>query len=65
MSNLIIILVILLILKAIFSAADVSFSYVNKSEINQLAKKNSVKAKKVKKMLDNPNRFFGTLKLHS
>jgi len=63
MSNIFIILIILLILKAIFSAADVSFTYINKSEINQLTRKNNIKAIRIKKMLDNPNKFFGTLRI--
>lgn len=64
MSNIIIIiLIILLLFKAMFCAADVSFTYVNKNEINQLAKKKNIKAIRIKKMLDNPNKFFGTLKI--
>lgn len=63
MSTIILILMILLILKAIFSAADVSFPYMNKNEMNQLAKKKNRKAIQIKKMLDHPNRFFGTVRV--
>lgn len=63
MSNIIIILITLLFFKALFCAADVSFTYINKNEINQLAKKKNIKAIRVKKMLDSPNKFFGTLKI--
>ena len=52
MSNIIIVLLVLIILKAMFCAADVSFSYINKIEINQLAKRKNIKAIKIKKMLD-------------
>lgn len=62
MLSIIIILIVLLFLKSVFCAADVSFTYINRNEINQLAKKKNIKALKIKKMLDNPNKFFGTLK---
>ena len=34
MLNIVIILIVLLILKAVFSAADVSFTYINKKFLN-------------------------------
>ena len=46
MTNQIIIILLITAVKAIFSAADTAFTYLNKAEINQLSKKNE-KARKL------------------
>lgn len=53
-----IILVIMVLIKAIFSASDTAFTYLNKAKISQESKKNR-KAKKIKNMIENNHRFFG------
>lgn len=57
MATRILILVVIIIVKAIFSAADTAFTYTSKFKIAQESKKN-VKARKIKKMLDDKNRLF-------
>ncbi len=57
------VIVILILFKSIFSASDTSFTYLNRSKINQMAKKGNQKAKLVKQMLDKPNKFFSTIKV--
>lgn len=53
----IIILAIIVFVKAIFSAADTAFTYTSKFKISQESKKN-IKARQIKKMLDDKNRVF-------
>lgn len=62
MKNLIILL-ILILTKAIFSASDEAFIYLNRSKIAQLAKKGNKKAKLLKELLNKQNRFFATIKI--
>lgn len=57
------VIVILILLKSIFSASDTSFTYLNRSKINQMAKKGNKKAIMIKQMLDKPNKFFSTIKV--
>lgn len=49
-------------IKAIFSAADTAFTYLNKAEINQLSKKDK-KAEKIKDLMENSNKFFGVIEV--
>ena len=58
----IIILIIMIIIKGIFSAADTAFTYLNKTKISQESKKNK-KAKKIKNMIENNHRFFGIIEV--
>lgn len=58
----IIVIVILIMIKAIFSSSDTAFTYLNKAEINQLSKKDR-KARKIKFLMENSNRFFGVIEL--
>lgn len=58
-----IILIILILTKSIFSASDEAFIYLNKSKITQLAKRGNKKAKLLKELLKNQNRFFATIKI--
>ena len=57
MWSLIIILIIVTI-KGIFSAAETAFEHLSKSKIHQMSKKDE-KAKIVYEMLENKNKFFG------
>ena len=57
-----IIISIFVVTKALFSAADTAFTYINKAEINQLSKKDK-KAKKIKILMENSNRFFGVIEI--
>lgn len=59
----IIVIAILICFKAIFSACDTSFTFLNRSKVNQMAKLGNQKAIKIKKMLQKPNKFFGTIKI--
>lgn len=56
------IIAIITAIKAVFSAADSAFTYLNKAEINQLSKKNK-KAKKVKILMEDSRRFFGVIEV--
>ena len=56
------ILAIMIMIKAIFSASDTAFTYLNKSKISQESKKNK-KAKKIKNMIENNHRFFGIIEV--
>lgn len=62
MKNLIILLVLILI-KAIFSASDEAFIYLNRSKITQLSKRGNKKAKLLKNLLNKQNSFFATIKI--
>lgn len=62
MKNLIILLVLILV-KSIFSASDEAFIYLNRSKIAQLAKRGNKKAKLLKELLNKQNRFFATIKI--
>ncbi len=53
----IIILLIIVGIKAIFSAADTAFTYTSKFKISQESKKN-LKARQIKKILEDKNRVF-------
>lgn len=53
----IIILMVIVLVKAIFSAADTAFTYTSKFKISQESKKNT-KARQIKKMLEDKNRVF-------
>ncbi len=49
-------------IKGIFSAADTAFTYLNRAEITQLSKKDK-KAKKIKILMDDTNKFFGIIEV--
>lgn len=52
---------IIVFIKAIFSAAETACTYLNKSKISQLSKSGDKKAIKIKAMLDNGAKFYGTI----
>lgn len=58
----IIIIFIIVGIKGIFSAADTSFTYMNRAEITQLSKKDK-KAKKIKILMEDTNKFFGIIEV--
>ena len=59
----ILVIIALIIFKSIFTASETSFTYLNRSKINQMAKSGNKKAIKVKKMLEKPNKFFSSIKV--
>lgn len=56
------ILVIIIFVKAIFSAGDTAFTYVNKAKISHMSKTNQ-KAKKIKKLIQNSTKFYGIIEV--
>ena len=62
MFNTIIILLIIVGIKAIFSASDTAFTFLNKAEIKQLSKKDE-KAEKIKILMEDSNKFFGIIEV--
>ena len=61
------ILAIILILtivgiKAMFSAADTAFTYMNRTEI-KLASKKDKKAEKIRILMEDTNKFFGIVEV--
>lgn len=62
MIYIIIVILILIVIKAIFSAADTAFTYINRAEIKQLSKTDK-KAKKIRILMEDENKFFGTIEV--
>ena len=58
----IIIILIMVFVKSIFSAADTAFTYINRAEIKQLSKKDK-KAKKIRVLMEDSNKFFGIIEV--
>ena len=58
----IILVLIIITIKGIFSAAETAFTYLNRAEIIQLSKKDE-KAKKIKLLIEHPNKFFGIIEV--
>ena len=56
------ILMIIVIIKAIFSAADTAFTYINRAEIRQLSKTDK-KAEKIRILMEDTNKFFGIIEV--
>ena len=57
-----IILLIIVLIKAIFSASDTAFTFLNRAEIIQLSKKDK-KAEKIKILMEDSNKFFGIIEV--
>lgn len=61
------ILVMIVCIKGIFAAAETSFTYLNKAKFNQMSKyakkKTGRKILRIKQLLDNKLRIFGTTKI--
>ena len=58
----IIIIILIVIVEAIFAATDTAFMYINRAEIRQLSKTNK-KAKKIMILMEDSNKFFGTIEI--
>lgn len=56
------IIILIVFIKAIFSAADTAFTYLNRAEIRQLSK-NDKKAEKIKILMEDSNKFFGIVEV--
>lgn len=56
------IILIIVLIKAIFSASDTAFTYINRAEIKQLSKRDK-KAKKIRILMEDSNKFFGIVEV--
>ena len=62
MGNLIL-LFILILLNAFFAATEIAFISLNDAKIDLMAKEGDKRAKKIKKMLENPSKFLATIQI--
>lgn len=58
----IMLLLIIIIIKSIFSAAETAFVYINRAEIKQLSKTDK-KAEKIRILMEDSNKFFGVIEV--
>ena len=58
----IVIVLIIISIKAMFSAADTAFTYMNRAEIKQLSKTDK-KAAKIRVLMEDSNKFFGIIEV--
>lgn len=58
-----ILLIILILLNAFFAASEIAFISLNDAKIDIEAKEGNKKAKKIKKMLENPSKFLATIQI--
>lgn len=56
------ILILIVIIKSIFSATDTAFTYINRAEIKQLSKTDK-KAEKIRILMEDTNKFFGVIEV--
>ena len=56
-------LVILVLFNAYFAASEMAYISLNDNKIAKQAKEGNKKAKKIKKMLDNPSKFLSTIQI--
>lgn len=59
----IILLIILIAINAFFAASEIAFISLNDAKIDLQAKEGNKKAKKIKKMLENPSKFLATIQI--
>lgn len=59
----ILLLIILVFLNAFFAASEIAFISLNDAKIDIGAKEGNKKAKKIKKMLENPSKFLATIQI--
>ena len=59
----IILLVVLIFLNAFFAAAEIAFISLSDAKIDLQAKEGNKKAKKIKRMLENPSKFLATIQI--
>ncbi len=58
-----ILLIVLILLNAFFAATEIAFVSLNDAKIDMQAKEGNKKAKKIKKMLENPSKFLATIQI--
>lgn len=58
-----ILLIVLILLNAFFAATEIAFVSLNDAKIDAQAKDGNKKAKKIKKMLENPSKFLATIQI--
>lgn len=58
-----IILVVLIFVNAFFASAEIAFISLNDAKIDRQAKEGNRKAKKIKKMLQEPSKFLATIQI--
>ena len=58
-----ILLVLLILLNAFFAATEIAFVSLNDAKIDMQAKDGNKKAKRIKKMLENPSKFLATIQI--
>ena len=59
----IIILIILVLINAFFASSEIAFISLNDAKVDIDAKEGNKKAKKIKKMLENPSKFLATIQI--
>lgn len=59
----IILLIVLIAVNAFFAASEIAFISLNDAKIDVQAKEGNKKAKKIKKMLENPSKFLATIQI--
>ena len=59
----IILLIILILVNGFFAAAEIAFISLNDAKIDMMTKDGNKKAKKVKKMIENPSKFLSTIQI--
>lgn len=59
----ILLLIVLIALNAFFAAAEIAFISLNDAKIDMQAKEGDKKAKKIKRMLENPSKFLATIQI--
>ena len=59
------ILIFIIYIKSIFTSAETAFTYLRKAKINQISKSKGAnkKTKRIKELLDNKPKLFGTTKI--
>lgn len=58
-----ILLIVLILLNAFFAATELAFVSLNDAKIDMQAKEGNKKAKKIKKMIENPSKFLATIQI--
>ena len=57
------ILIILVLINAFFAGSEIAFISLNDAKVDVEAKDGNKKAKKIKKMLENPSKFLATIQI--
>ena len=59
----ILLLILLILINAFFAASEIAFISLNDAKIDLMAKDGDKRAKKIKKMLENPSKFLATIQI--